>query len=219
LLEHGAMRTLLASLVLMVTACGGSGVDGGGDDGATPDAAVNNSNCPLPDNQADLGALPALKAQRCNVSGSMGMKKWYRLSATMTSGDIVQIELWPFHGSFTGAVTVGSFPIETDYNTCGVCLRAVGDKGAATMKEYFGTSGMINVTALGAAGTPFSATITTGAAAEVNAVNKTKIANGCTTTIASVKIDGTMMDVGMTGGGGGGGGGGGMGACLTTVGD
>lgn len=217
------MKRLLLGLAISLTACTSGGTDPvGGDDGPTPDAPVGQqANCPLPDNQADLGTLPALKAQRCNVSGSQGARKWYRLSATMANGDIVQIELWPYHGPFTAAVTTGSFPIETDYNTCGVCLRAIGDKGLASAKEYFGTAGMINITALGAAGQPIAATITTGAAAEVNPTNHAKITNGCTTTIASVKIEGTVVDVGGTGtgGGGGGGGGGGSSSCPATVGD
>ena len=106
------MKSLLLGLAISMTACMGGTTDpgGSGDDGmTTPDAPTGQqANCPLPGTMADLGALPALKAQRCNVSGSMGARKWYRLSATMASGDIVQIELWPYHGAFTGAVTTRS---------------------------------------------------------------------------------------------------------------
>ena len=149
MLHVPGMRTLLVGLLSMSAACtGGSpGGGGGGDDQGTPDAAVGspdgsmNATCPLPSSMPDMGALSALKAQRCNVNGTMGAQKWYRLSATLASGDVVQLELWPASGAFTGAVTTGTFPVETDYNTCGICVRAIGDKGAAGAKEYFGTGG------------------------------------------------------------------------------
>jgi hypothetical protein len=195
------MRCLLP-LLLIASACG----DDGGS--SIPDAPA--TACALPDTTADLGTLPALKAQRCNVSGSMGQQKWFRLSATMTTGDIVQLELWPGSGPFTGAVTTGMFPVDTAFGSCGVCLRAIGDKGAATQKEYFATGGMVNITALGANGQPISATVTSAVFAEVDATHA-KVPSGCTATVAKVQVDGTVMDV--TGGGSG------TGACPTTVGD
>lgn len=221
------MRTLLLGLLTIGAACTGGSPGGGGGDQGQPDAAVGTSDgsmsatCPLPASSADLGNLSALKAQRCNVNGSMGTRKWYRLSATMSGGDVVQLELWPGTGAFTAAVTTGTFPIETGYNTCGICLRAVGDKGTATQKEYFGTGGMVTITAVGAAGQPISATITGATLAEVNPTTHAKVAGGCASSISRVKVDGTVMDVGGTGGGGGGSGGGGMGAgaCPAGVGD
>ncbi|MBL0213327.1 MAG: hypothetical protein IPQ07_05560 [Myxococcales bacterium] len=216
------MRTLLVGLVMLGSACTG-GSPGGGDDGSgadagvTPDGSGMQATCPLPSTTADLGNLTALKAQRCGVPQSGGAK-WYRLSATMASGDVVQLELWPSSGAFTGAVTTGTFAVETDYNTCGICVRAVGDKGTATAKEYFGTGGMVNITAVGANGAPISATITNATLAEVETVNHTKVAGGCTAAINRVQVSGTVMDVGGTGGGGGGGGGGGA-QCAPGVGD
>src|SRR6185436_2961053 len=109
---------------------------------------------------------------------------------------VVQLELWPNTGAFAaGAVTTGTFPVETNFTGCGVCLRAIGDKGAATQKEYFGTGGSVTISAVGAAGAPISATINNATLAEVDAQHA-KVANGCTTSIAHVKVDGTVMDVG-----------------------
>lgn len=205
------MRSHLVIVVLVtLVGCGG---DAGGSAG--PDGA---SGCPLDESIAAIGAQPALKAQRCNYPGSMGTRKWYRLSATLPgTTDVVQLELYDQAGPFAGgAVHTGTFPVETDVATCGVCLRAVGDKGAPTAKEYFGTGGMVNITAIGADGAAISATLSDATLAEVDA-NHAPVSGGCTTSIASLQIDGTVMDVG--GSGGGGGGGGGAGSCPTTVGD
>ncbi len=239
------MRLALASLVLGTLGLGGLGALGGlagcagqsptgSSDGTTdgtsgPDASGNPGADATPaaqcvfDDVADAGTLPALKAQHCNQSGTMGLKKWYRLSATVagTPGRIVQLELWDGLGAFAGgAVRTGTFPItgaETDYATCGVCVRAIGDKGAADAKKYFATGGSVQVTAAGAAGTPLSAVITGVTLAEVDAMDK-RVAGGCTASVAHVQIDGTSTDVGM-GGGGGGGGGGGANQCPAGIGD
>lgn len=161
---------------------------------------------------ADVGTLPALTAQRCNVMGSMGQLKWYRLAATIADGAIVQLELVDGAGAFAGGtVRTGTFPIETSARGCGVCLRAIGDKGGPAETGYFGTGGMVNITELGAGGAPISATITNASLAEVDAT-QAAVTGGCTATIASVRVEGTVMDVGGTGGGTGA-------LCPTTVGD
>ncbi|MDB4963916.1 MAG: hypothetical protein JWP01_3915 [Myxococcales bacterium] len=175
--------------------------------------------CPETDALPDAGTLPALKAQRCNVSGSMGMRQWYRLSATLPDSTIVQLELYDAAGAFAGGkVRTGSFPIETSFGSCGVCLRAIADKGMATQTEYFGTGGTVNITAVGAGGAPFSATITGATFAEVDAQHA-PVSNGCTGSLAGVTIDGVVVDMGGGGTGGGGGGGGGGNGCPATVGD
>jgi hypothetical protein len=187
--------------------------------GCTESGSGSPKVCPLPDAIADAGALPALKAQRCNVFGSMGMRQWYRLSATLPDSTIVQLELYDAAGVFAGGkVRTGSFPVETSFGSCGVCLRAIADKGMATETEYFGTGGTVNITALGPDGTAFSATITGATFAEVDSVHA-PVSNGCTGSLAGVKIDGIVMDRGGGGTGGGGGGGGGVNGCPLTVGD
>jgi hypothetical protein len=170
--------------------------------------------CPVEEALADAGTLPALQANRCNVSGSMGARKWYRLAATLTDGTIVQIELYDSAGAFAGGtVRTGSFPVETGFGSCGVCLRAIGDKGMATETEYEGTGGTVNITALGINGQPISATVTGATFAEVD-TNHAPVSGGCTASLAGVKIDGVVVDkIGMGGGGGGGNG------CPTTIGD
>src|SRR5262245_32503180 len=105
------MRHLLV-ILLASTACtvgtnspGGGGDDnGGGDDGTTqPDAPTSSANCALPMTMPDAGDLAALKSQQCNVPGTMGAQKWYRLSATITgTTDVVQLELWDNRGPFAG---------------------------------------------------------------------------------------------------------------------
>ena len=203
-----AMRSFL-SFSLLLAACGGGSPD--------PELA-----CPEM-TSADAGELTALKAQRCNVSGSMGAKNWYRLSATLPgSDDVIQVELWPERGVFRGGpVRAGSFTLSGDelsFATCGVCLRAVGDKGLDTQREYFAVAGTIEVTAVDSTeGAPFVATVRDASFAEVDS-DHVEVAGGCTVDLDRAKISGVVMIQG-GGGGGGGAGGAGVGGCLTTVGD
>jgi len=213
----------LASCIVLLLVTGCPGPASSGDDQHTPDAAVDGAahldapvaGCPLAMTMTDAGMIAAFKAQRCNVPGSGGTQKWYRLSAQLTTtGDYVQLELWPNLGAFTGAVTTGTFTIggnDAAYTTCGVCGRALGDKGQAAQKEYFATSGTVNVTAVGAAGQPIAATLTNIGFVEVNGTTHDPIASGCAAALAGIQISGTVVDVG--------GGGGGGGSCPTTVGD
>jgi hypothetical protein len=222
LLEAARMRNFLFALAL-VGCAGPAPKDTGGDDTPVIDAPpqmidATTSTCALPDDTAATGALTALKSQRCNVPGTMGAQKWYRLSASLPGSamDIIQLELWDGRGPFTGGtVQPGTYTIAaTDtLATCGVCLRAVGDKGAGTAKTYFATGGSVEVTAVGGAGATLSATITNAVFAEVDAAGN-KVNAGCAANVASSSMSGTVVDVG-----GGGGGGGGGGACPTTVGD
>ena len=215
-------------LAFVLVGCAAPASDSGGDDGVTPDAPSSmtpdgtpSATCPLAATMGDAGSLSALKSQRCNVPGSMGTRKWYRLSATLPGApnDIVQLELWDGQGVFAGTtVKTGTYQItgaELSYATCGVCLRAAGDKGTASAKTYFATAGTVEVTSVGAAGTALTAKITNATFAEVDAMNA-KVTNGCTTALAGVSVSGTIVDVG---GGGGGGGTGGGAACPSTVGD
>jgi hypothetical protein len=218
------MRTILLSL-LMVTGCvtGTEAPVGGGDDtgdddptpNPDPDPQPQSKVCSLPDSTADAGDLAALKAQQCNVSGSQGTKKWYRVAATLPgSMDYVQIELWDGRGAFSaGAVAPGTYQLtgaELNPATCGICVRGLGDKGAATQKEYFATAGTVQVTSVGGAGAAVSVTLTNARFAEIDAA-KAAVAGGCTAAVSRAKLDGTIVAV--TGGGGGGGG------CLATIGD
>lgn len=215
-------------LALVLVGCAAPSSDTGGDDGVTPDApsmttpdGSPGATCPLAAAMGDAGSLSALKSQRCNVPGTMGTKKWYRLSATLPGAptDIVQLELWDGQGVFAGTtVKTGTYQItgaELAYGTCGVCLRAAGDKGTAGAKTYFATGGTVEVTSVGAAGTALTAKITNATFAEVNSTNA-KVPGGCTTALAGVTVSGTIVDVG---GGGGGGGTGGGASCPSTVGD
>jgi hypothetical protein len=177
----------------------------------TDSGTEDSGTCPMAAMTEDAGTLPALEAQRCNVMGSMGQVKYYRLAATLADGAIVQLELYDGAGPFAGGtVRIGTFPIETTYGNCGVCLRAIGDKGTPTETEYFGTGGEVNITEIGTDGAPISATITNASLAEVDA-SHTTVDDGCTAAIASVRLEGIVMDVGGTGGGGS--------LCPTTVGD
>ncbi len=172
----------------------------------------------------DAGELAALQAQRCNVSGSMGSKHWYRLAATLPdSDDIVQVELWPERGAFRGGpVAPGTYQLtgeDLNYATCGVCLRALADKGLPTEREYFAVAGTVEVTAVSSlAGAPFTATVLEASFAEVNA-SHVEVEGGCTVDLARARISGLVVPMGGGGGGGGGAGGSGNAGCLTTVGD
>jgi hypothetical protein len=206
LLLEGGMRLLVGLCLIGALGCSGGGT-------STPKV------CPITEALSDAGTLPALKAQRCNVQGSMGTRKWYRLSATLPDATIVQLELYDAAGAFAGGtVRTGSFAVEPSFGSCGVCLRAIADKGMETETEYFGTGGTVNITALGTDGAPISATITAATFAEVDG-DHAPVTSGCTGSLASVKIDGIVMDHFGAGGGGGGGGGSGAGNCELTVGD
>ncbi len=172
---------------------------------------------------ADAGELAALAAQRCNVPGSMGARNWYRLSAMLPGGDdVVQVELWPDRGSFRGGpVAPGTYRLtaeDLDFATCGVCLRAIGDKGLPTEREYFAIAGTIEVTAVsGTEGAPFVATVLEASFAEVNK-DHVEVSEGCALDLDRVKINGAVTLMGGTGGGGGGGGSAKVG-CPSGIGD
>lgn len=212
------MRRLL--LVVCCVGCAGPAPEG--DDTGT-DSGVATLMCPLPMASTDAGALPAWKAQMCNVPGSQGGSHWYRLSAALpgSTTDYVQIELWDGLGAFSGGtVHSGTFSItgdDADRGKCGVCVRGIGAKGASGTKEYFATGGTVKVDAVGGNGMPFSVTLTNASFVEIDASTLKPIMAGCTATVASAKIDGMVTQVGGNGGGGGGGGGGG--SCATGVGD
>jgi hypothetical protein len=227
---------VIGSLFLAAACTGGGGSGGGGDDDTIePDAAVGGGSADA--TQEQLGAcgampdmisdttLPAFKAQRCNVPGTSGTKKWFRLSAQLPgSQDFVQLELWPETGAYSGAVTTGTFTIagaDLVYETCGVCARGMGDKGDPAQKEYFSQNGSVNVTSIGAAGQTLSATLSNVGLVVVDFAHR-PISGGCTTTVQNLTISGTIVDVGgggSGGGGGGGGGGAGGGSCELGVGD
>jgi hypothetical protein len=169
----------------------------------------------------EAGELSALAAQRCNVPSSMGSKNWYRLSAMLPDGDeVVQVELWPDRGAFRGGpVQPGTYQLtadDLDFATCGICLRALGDQGLPTEREYFAVAGTVEVSAVApTAGAPFVATIVEASFAEVGS-DHAAVASGCTLDLAHAQISGSVVLMGGTGGGGGGGGAAG---CPTTVGD
>ena len=204
-------------LAMLAAGCVGPAPSGGNqavDAGTTSDSnhpgdgAVAGA-CPLPGTTADTGTLTATAAQRCTVPGSMGQAHWFRLATTLPSGamDYIQLELWDNTGAFAGTtVHTGTFQItgvETDYQTCGVCVRGLGDKGSTGQKEYFATSGTVTVTAVGAGGTPISATVSNIGFVEIDATMHKPVAGGCTANVARAQVDGTVTDVGGNGGGGG----------------
>lgn len=204
----------------------------GDDDGNTGSDMGSNGGsdqaaCALPATSPDAGSLAATAAQRCNQSGTQGTKHWYRLVAALPAGamDFIQVELWDGSGAFTGgAVHTGTFPIsgmETDYNTCGVCVRGIGHKGAADVQEYFAASGTVTVTSVGAGGTTFAASVSNIGFVQIDQTMHKAVSGGCSANVAGAQISGTVVDLGGTGNGGGGGGGGGSGAgqCPQGVGD
>jgi len=183
------------------------------DSGPTDCGSISLCNDPAPAGQAcnvvcqnGCGC-----GQRCNVAGSMGQKHWYRLAANLPGSTVnfVQLELWDNLGAFTGTtVATGTYTItgaDASFNTCGVCVRGLGDKGLATQKEYFATSGTVNVTALGPSGQPVSATLTNIQLGEVDAGHN-PVTGGCAANVAASQVSGTEMDVT-------------MGQCPSTVGD
>jgi len=211
------MRSSLARLVVAAGLAGGCAASP--DD---PDPAERV--CALPASTAPAGSIGASQAQMCNVSGSMGRAHWYRLAAALPgTSHYVQVELWDNTGAFVGGtVRTGSFPltgVETGFGTCGVCVRALGDKGGAAQKEYFATGGTVDITAVGTNGAPIAVALRDVTFAEIDASTHKPVASGCTATVASATLAGTVMQIGGGGGGGGGGGAGGAGQCPLTIGD
>ncbi len=158
------------------------------------------------DDAGDAGDVTASAAQRCNVSGSMGQRKWWRISAELPgTDDIVQLELYEQAGAFAGGtVRTGTFAVEADPASCGVCLR-----GRSGSTEYRGVTGTVTIDAIGAGGTTANVTIT-GASFEDTE------GGACVATVERVRITGEIQDLGGTGMGGGGGG---TMQCPKTVGD
>ena len=226
------MRTFTScgflALALLASACSSDAMDpmdtpdAGPDSRPDVDAQPDSTPqlvCALASSIPDTGSLTALKANQCQVPGSMGARKWYRLTATVpgTTNDLVQIELWDGRGPFTGGVVVaGTYTItgaNADPALCGVCVRALGDKGTATVQEYFATGGTVVVSAVGGNGATLTATLTSGTFVQVDPTSKAPITGGCTTSMARVAASGTVVTMG------GGGGGGGGGNCLLGIGD
>ena len=220
------MKKMLLSL-LVLSGCvigdeaGVPGDDTGGSDdqqdpNPNPNPNPNPGVCALPATTADTGSLTAAKAQQCNVPGSAGARKWYRVAAVLPSAmDYVQIELWDGRGAFAaGAVAPGTYPLtgaELDPATCGICVRALGDKGVTgAQKEYFATAGQVVVTTIGGAGTNASVTLTGATFREIDSATKATVAGSCTPSLARTQLTGTIVAV--AGGGGGG-------ACPATIGD
>lgn len=184
-----------------------------------PDAGMTQRTCPMPMATADTGALSAAKTQMCNYPGSMGQQHWYRAFATLPGAttNYVQVELYDQIGAFAGTtVHTGSFPVDPDPASCGVCVRGLGDKGATDAKEYFATSGMVNVTAIGASGATLTVALSNIGFVELDA-NRHPVSGGCTATVGAGQLSGTIVQMGGTGTGGGGTGG--AGACPQTIGD
>src|SRR6187549_2240149 len=97
-----------AVLSLLASACTSDGQDPGTPDGppANPDGPPGTDGppakvCALSASIADTGDLAAIKTNQCNVPGTMGARKWYRIAATVpgTTVDHVQVELWDGRGS------------------------------------------------------------------------------------------------------------------------
>ncbi len=216
------LSVLLAGCVVGSQDPAGPGPDPSDPDPTDPDPTDPDptETCPMATAIADTGDLTALKAQQCNVPGTQGAQKFYRMSATLPGAttEIVQLELYDGKGPFAGkAVAAGTYQItgaDASYATCGVCVRAIGGKGTADEKTYFATGGTVVVTSVGTGGGAASATITNATFGEVDPTTNAAVSGGCASTLARSKIDGTMI---VTGGGGGGGGGGG--ACPTGIGD
>ena len=201
------MRHLL--IIAALAACSGGG--------------KKSDVCSLEMTMPDTGNQPAWKAQECNVPGSMGAQHWWKLSVALPDQTMsyVQLELWPHAGAFAGGdVHAGQFTIQgddADPAKCGICVRAMGDKGGTTEKEYFATSGTVNVPTIGMDTQPMSATLANLTFVEVSA--KVLVMDGCVADLAGAEVAGTVQKLGGAGGGGGGGTGSGSGGCKLTVGD
>ncbi len=200
---------LLLCVTLGVAACSDDDPSGG-------------ATCNLESFSGEPTTLTALKANYCNVPGSMGQRKYYRLSATLPgTSDVVEVDLFDNLGAFKGGVVrVGTFQITGDdaaFSTCGVCVRALGDKGTAEQQEFFAVAGTVEITELGTNGQPISASLSDLRFVPVDNTTREVLSSDCEVQVTGVKVSGTVVALGMGGGGGGGGGGGNN--CPTVIGD
>ena len=197
---------------------GGSGSGSGSGSMMGSGSGSQQASCPIAATTADTGALAATKALLCNQPGSMGKEHWYKVAAPMTGTmNYIEVDLYDDTGNMKGKVAPGMYAVESNLDTCGVCVRGLGDKGAAGQKEYIATSGMVNVTAVGTAGQPITVSLSNVVFKEIG-TDHAVVANGCSAAVTTGSLSGSVVQMGGTGGGGGGGGGG-AGACSTTVGD
>ena len=213
----------LAVLALFFIGCSSGSDATGPDAGAGPDGGPVGAQCPIAASTADLGAMAATKANMCNEPQTMGRMHWYKLATAMPGGtDVIELGLWDGLGAFkNGTAHIGTFTIAGEdavFSTCGVCVRAVGDKGASGSKEYFATGGTVNVTAMGTDGQQLAATLSNLTMVEVDPTTHKPVASGCAATVAGAQVSGTIVQLG-GGGGGTGGGGGGGGGCSQVIGD
>src|SRR5882724_13609760 len=136
----------LIACVFVGVGCAGSPSDPGAPDaggGSGSGGGSQQAVCPLPASTADTGALSASKAELCNVPGSMGKSHWYRVAATLPGSSVnyVEVDLYDGTGAFAGGtVKTGTFPVDTSFASCGVCVRGLGDKAGTDQKEYFATA-------------------------------------------------------------------------------
>ena len=125
---------------------------------------------------------------------SMMMQHWYRAFATLPGSTMnyVQIELYDKLGAFAaGTVQTGTFPVDTNPATCGVCVRGLGDKGAADAKEYFATTGTVTISSIGGNGGTLTATLSNLGFVELDS-NRHPVSGGCTATLAAAIVSGAL---------------------------
>jgi hypothetical protein len=194
--------------------------DAGGSNPGTPDAPPAAAACTVNKDLGTLGTLAAATAQQLNVAGSQGALHDYKLFAGVPGApnDYVMVYLVDNKGPFVGkAVTAGTYTIsgaDTNLETCGVCVIALGDVDPTTKlaKEvYLAQSGSVTIDSVGAAGAQLSASVTGAALSHWDLTAKAVATDTCTTSLGTASMAGTVVAVSGGGGGGGGGGAGGGG--------
>jgi hypothetical protein len=216
-----------AAILLALAGCSAQLGPGGGngtteedaDEGLAPDAAVI-----LPDAAPDAVAVAPDNA--CGVASSYGALGDIRGeagsdlqdpavtervgfvfaptpdTAMQDAPDFLIVELWDGYGPFAGgAARTGTFQItgeDTDYDTCGVCVRLLANfVNDAAAKELLATSGTVTVTSVATAtGQTMQVSLSNVSFVEISfdatAGYQTVAGSTCPSPITSVGLTGTI---------------------------
>lgn len=116
----------------------------GGDLG--PDGGLDGGldDCTAP------SALPPGLLQGAQATGSEAIVAVFRPAQPSPPFDVYELELWTNVAPFTGAITPGTYAIEsaqTDYGTCGVCVLLLGDANEVLQprQHYIAESGVVTI--------------------------------------------------------------------------
>jgi hypothetical protein len=176
-----------------------------------PDGGI--SRCSIATSFGDLGAPMPVRANR--YAETLRAGEIYQLSASLPVDTTarLKIELWDGYGAFAGgAAHTGTFQLggaDASAATCGVCAYVTrgSSETPASYVALLAIAGTIDVTQLVGVGGTVMANATDLELAQIDPATSAPVVDGCTTTVTSASLTGTLMasqgGVGTSGGHGG----------------